>query len=100
MPFAGECLCDGPVEVWLQAVVDSMRAALSAEFKAGVLTYDEKPRTKWIFDNSAQNTIVVSRTFFTADINAAFDDMEEGNEDALKVRCPSTSLFLNPHPKP
>ena len=29
---------------------------------------------------------MVSRTFFTADINAAFDDMEEGNEDALKVR--------------
>ena len=33
---------------------------------------------------------MVSRTFFTADINAAFDDMEEGNEDPLKVRRPST----------
>lgn len=33
MPFAADCSCDGPVEVWLQNVVDAMRAALSAEFK-------------------------------------------------------------------
>ena len=33
VPFAGDCSCDGPVEVWLQNVVDAMRAALSAEFK-------------------------------------------------------------------
>ena len=85
--FASECVCDGPVEVWLQHVVDAMRAALSAEFKAAIAAYDEKPRGKWIFDFSAQNTVVASRTFFTADVNAAFEDLEEGNEDALKVRC-------------
>ena len=33
VPFAADCSCDGPVEVWLQNVVDAMRAALSAEFK-------------------------------------------------------------------
>jgi len=47
--------------------------------------YDEKPRTKWIFDYSVQNTIMVSRTFFTQDVNEAFEELEEGNEDALKV---------------
>ena len=83
--FSEDCVCDGPVEVWLQNVVNAMRSALSSEFKAAITTYDEKPRGKWIFDYSAQNTIVVSRTFFTADVNAAFEDLEEGNEDALKV---------------
>lgn len=83
--FDKECVCEGPVEVWLQNVVDSMRSALSAEFKAAMLSYDEKPRGKWLFDYSAQNTVVVSRTYFTADINTAFEDLEEGNEDALKV---------------
>ena len=27
VPFAGECICDGPVETWLQNVVDSMRVS-------------------------------------------------------------------------
>lgn len=62
-----------------------MRAALSAEFKAAIPTYDDRPRIKWLTENSVQNTMVVSRLIFTADINAAFDDMEDGNEDALKV---------------
>lgn len=31
--FAQECVCDGPVESWLQNVVDSMRLALMEEFR-------------------------------------------------------------------
>jgi dynein heavy chain len=36
------------------------------------------PRTQWIFKFSAQNTIVVSRTFFTQEVNEAFEELEEG----------------------
>lgn len=72
--------------VWnTQKVVESMRSALTAELKAAICTYEAKPRTQWIFDSSVQSTIVASRLFFTADVSAAFDDLEEGNEDALKV---------------
>ncbi|KAF6251999.1 flagellar outer dynein arm heavy chain beta [Scenedesmus sp. NREL 46B-D3] len=71
--FASECACEGPVETWLQSVVDSMKAAIQAEFK------------NWIFKYSAQNTVVVSRTFFTQEVNEAFDELEEGNEEALKT---------------
>jgi dynein heavy chain len=46
--------------------------------------YDELPRTSWIFKYSAQNTVAVSRTFFTQEVNEAFDELEEGNEEALK----------------
>jgi hypothetical protein len=73
------------VEVWLQNVVDAMRAALSAEFKAALPAYEERPRARWIFENSVQNTVVVSRAFFTREVNAAFAELEEGNEHALKV---------------
>lgn len=31
--FSGDCLCDGPVEVWLQNVVDSMKLAMMDEFR-------------------------------------------------------------------
>lgn len=85
MAFAKDCSCDGPVESWLQNVVNSMQAAIAAEFKAAIPTYDERPRVKWIFDYSCQNTIVVSRLYFTAAIDQAFNEMEEGNENALKV---------------
>ena len=42
------------------------------------------PRTQWLYKYSAQNTIVVSRTFYTQEINEAFEELEEGNEDAMK----------------
>ena len=122
-----------------------MRAALSHEFKTAIPAYDEKPRSKWIFDYSVQNTIVVSRTFFTQasiclrclrslarpaardgvlpclsmlqveqeawghvhlccvlvlqDVNEAFEELEEGNEDALKVCCmPTSTIEIWPGP--
>jgi dynein heavy chain len=106
----GGCICDGPVriggftksglpvcpyntdtfffqsqvETWLGSVVDTMRAALFAEFKTSLPRYDEVPRVKWMFEQSAQNTITVSRMIFTQEINDAFDQLEEGNDGAIK----------------
>jgi dynein heavy chain len=78
-------VCEGPVEGWLQGVVDAMRAAMAAEFRRAMPTYDEAPRTSWILRYSAQATVVVSRTFFTQEVADAFDELEDGNEDALKA---------------
>ncbi len=36
---------------------------------------------------------MVSRTFFTQEINEAFEELEEGNEDALKVRPSALDLL-------
>lgn len=84
--FDGECLCDGPVEQWLNSVVDAMKQALFAEYQRAIPAYDNMKRaSEWIYEFSAQNTIVVSRTFFTQEVNEAFEELEDGNEDALKV---------------
>jgi hypothetical protein len=48
------------------------QAALIAEFRLAIPTYDEEPRTKWIFKYSAQNTIVVTRTFFTQEVRGVW----------------------------
>lgn len=85
VPFAKECHCGGPPEVWLARVVDAMRAALRAEYDAAYPAYEDKPRVKWLFDWSAQTATVVSRTYFTQEVNDAFSEMERGNEDALKA---------------
>ena len=74
--FKEPCICDGPVETWLGAVVDSMREALFVEFEASAPKYDEMPRVKWMFEQSAQNKITVSRMIFTQEINEAFDQLE------------------------
>ena len=91
--FAPPCLCDGPVETWLQTVVDSMRKALYHEFKEKAMpTYDETSsgmkRRDWIREAnkiSVQMTVVVSRVYFTSEIDDAFNELEDGNEDALKT---------------
>ena len=38
---AGKCMCEGPVEQWLNVVVETMRAALFHEFKLSVPKYDQ-----------------------------------------------------------
>jgi dynein heavy chain len=82
--FDKPCSCDGSVEVWMQRLVDHMRSGLKAEFCTALPLYDEKPRAKWIFDQSVQNTVVITRVAYTQEVNAAFDAMEEGNENAMK----------------
>lgn len=47
--FAGDCSCDGPVEAWLMNVVESMKQALVMEFRDAIPTYDEMPRTQWLY---------------------------------------------------
>ena len=82
--FASECSCDGPVETWLQTVVDSMRKGLSSEFKKAIPEYEEQERKTWLFNNSVQMTVAVSRVYFTSEINEAMEALEDGNDEALK----------------
>ena len=77
-----------------------MQAAIAAMFKAAIPTYHRRPRSKWIFDYSCQNTIVVSRLYFTAAVDEAFNDMEEGNENALKASNPNSRAAQDPFCRP
>jgi dynein heavy chain len=86
LAFPADCPCAGPAEAWLSGVVEAMRGAVAAEYRAALPAYEERPRAKWVFDWSAQSTVVASRTYFTQEVNQAFAEMEQGNEDALKVR--------------
>ena len=82
--FSEDCSCDGAVEFWLQTVIDTMAKTLSVQFKQSIPRYDELPRNKWLFEDCAQLTVLVSRVFFTQEVDEAFDQLEEGNDNALK----------------
>lgn len=42
------------VELWLNRVLDSMRATVRHEMTEAVTAYEEKPREQWLFDYPAQ----------------------------------------------
>ena len=51
-------------------------------------SYEEMKRRDWIRESnkmSVQMTVVVSRVYLTQEINEAFSELEDGNEEALKV---------------
>ncbi|RKO98183.1 hypothetical protein CXG81DRAFT_17063 [Caulochytrium protostelioides] len=82
--FSQPCECTGPVEVWLNRLVDTMRATLRYLLGEAVTAYEEKPREQWIFDYPAQITIAGTGVWWASEVNAAFARLEEGYENSLK----------------
>lgn len=84
VPFTKPCECTGPVEVWLNRLVDTMRNTLRSLLGDAVVTYEEKPREQWIFDYPAQITLAGTQIWWTTEVNVAFNRLEEGYENSMK----------------
>ncbi|XP_068007753.1 dynein axonemal heavy chain 9 [Melanerpes formicivorus] len=82
--FSQPCDCSGQVEVWLNHVLDSMRATVRAQMAEAVMTYEEKPREQWLFDYPAQVALTCSQIWWTTEVGIAFSRVEEGYENAMK----------------
>ena len=82
--FDQECDCSGQVELWLNRVMDSMRAAIRSQLSESVVTYEEKAREKWLFDYAAQPALTVTQIWWTTEVGIAFARLEEGYENAMK----------------
>ncbi|KAM4673740.1 dynein axonemal heavy chain 9 [Amazona ochrocephala] len=105
--FSEPCNCSGQVEVWLNHVLDSMRATVRDEMTEAVVAYEEKPREQWLFDYPAQvsasapylhsgwhvgkavlgfPSVALSCTqiWWTTEVGIAFARVEEGYENAMK----------------
>eukprot|EP00736_Rhodelphis_marinus_P010572 Rmarinus@m.9666 len=85
-PYSELFTCEGPVEGWLRDLTTAMQKNLQATLRDALRAYEDpqKPRHLWIFDWPAGVAIVATRIVFTEDVNLAFDDLENGNENALK----------------
>lgn len=84
VPFVTSCLCEGPAEAWLARVLDCMKEALRMEYKSAILLYED-PRAKWLLQHSSQSSIIASRTHFTYQVEQAFANLEDGNDDGLAI---------------
>jgi dynein heavy chain len=78
------CDCEGRVEVWLMTVLICMQESLRWYMKDAFITYEEKPRSEWVFDNCAQVTLVGTQVWWATEVNIAFNRLEEGYENAMK----------------
>ncbi|PSN39336.1 Dynein beta chain [Blattella germanica] len=66
--FNGICDCSGKVEVWLNRVTDSMRRTVRYYFGEAVITYEDNPREKWIFDYPAQVSLCGTQIWWSTEI--------------------------------
>jgi hypothetical protein len=85
VPFADECAHKGTLENWLARLVEAMKSALRSEYQRAMLAYEETPRPQFVFDFSAQTVSLVTRTAFTSEVEAALQEAEAVNDDALKA---------------
>uniref|UniRef100_A0AAV2JSR2 Dynein heavy chain linker domain-containing protein n=1 Tax=Knipowitschia caucasica TaxID=637954 RepID=A0AAV2JSR2_KNICA len=84
VPFNQPCDCSGQVEVWLNAVLDTMRSTVRHQMAEAVAAYEDKPRDQWLFDFPAQVALTGSQVWWASDVGLAFARLEEGYEGALK----------------
>ncbi|XP_071813348.1 dynein beta chain, ciliary-like isoform X2 [Apostichopus japonicus] len=93
--FDETCECSGQVEVWLNRLMDSMRATVRASFSDAVVGYEEKPREQWLYDYPAQVSLASTQVWWTTEVNIAFARLEEGHENAMKDYNKKQILQLN-----
>ncbi|XP_075889814.1 dynein axonemal heavy chain 9 isoform X2 [Nelusetta ayraudi] len=84
VPFSQPCDCTGQVEVWLNRVLDSMRATVRHEMTEAVAAYEDKPREQWLFDYPAQVALTCTQIWWTSDVGMAFARLEEGYDSSMK----------------
>ena len=78
----------GAVERWLNELTDAqqdaLRGILEAAIETAVSWESEKPRHLWLEDYPAQVVLVGTQIYWTEETQAALDELESGQEDAVK----------------
>ena len=89
----------GAVERWLNELtamqLDSLRYISEAAIEAGVSWDSDRPRHFWLEDYPAQIVLVGTQIFWTEETQAALDELEGGQEDAVKKSLTVNNDRLN-----
>lgn len=61
-----------------------MHVTVKQKIMEAVVAYEDKPRDQWLFDFPAQVALTGCQIWWAADVQMAFERLEEGFETALK----------------
>jgi len=78
------CDCVGVVESWLARLLTTTLDAVNASIDSAVSTMPDKPRVEWLFDHCAQPVLLSSQIYFANEVNAAFENIDSGDEGSLR----------------
>ena len=91
----------GTVERWLNDLVAFIQATLRVELSTSMeasavwdSTLPGDPREEWVFTAAAQICLLATQTVWTDDVEKALEQVEVGNEDALKKYADKCSSRL------
>ncbi|KAJ1616899.1 hypothetical protein T492DRAFT_520393 [Pavlovales sp. CCMP2436] len=77
--------CDGmKPEEWLAKLIDHIGLNLREQLHRCIDARHELARDRWLFEYSAQLVVVASQTWWSSDVNDAFEKLEQGSENALQ----------------
>lgn len=64
--------------MWLNRLLDTMRATVRDEMTAAVAAYEDKPRDQWLFDHPAQVLSLLPAASLPVDGNVSACAVQEG----------------------
>ena len=79
--FGSQMVCDGPVEEWLASLMEHTASSLRDKLQECVTAFVELPRDKWLHEYCCQLDITTSQIWWTTEVNAAFDRLEQASEN-------------------
>ena len=93
--FINPTRCEGRVEEWLMLILKQMEKTIREIMGASIKTYEDKPRSEWVFDYPAQVALVGTQVWWATEVNIAFARLEEGYENAMKEYSKKQISMLN-----
>jgi dynein heavy chain len=81
-------MCVGEVEDWLRQLEAHMQIVLKAEINAYIDDMGKEQDfriEKWIDDKVMQLALLMDQVNWTSECSKAFDDLEEGNDEAMRI---------------
>ena len=76
--------CDGPVENWLFNLTTHSHECIKQLMWDATQVYEDKPKQEFQFDWCAMVAGTCSRMAYMEEVNITFDQIEEGNENAMR----------------
>src|SRR5690606_39191359 len=82
--FDSSVALEGKVEDYLNKLLVFIRESLRDILAKAIRQYTEMPREKWLITFPAQIVLIASQIYYTMDVGAAFEGLEENNENEMK----------------